>query len=276
MSESFPKAFDYNDYRIFLSDIVAAPQKYKGLSLRKIAELASFKNPVFISRVIQRNTSLTPQSARKLGHRFGMKSLEIEYLCLLVAFNDAKTEKVKQSAHDDLLTLSKRIQSRTLIESEAQYFMIPALFELIGLEPYCLKSEKEIAETLGLPVSRVRDAFDCLRHLGLIEESVIGWKKKAESLQTPPEFQSLALRELQLTMIEKAKASLQQDPPEVRGFYALTLGLSAPEIQTLKERLFKFCQDQLLEYQESTAESDQVFQLNINFFPLLRPVMTRS
>lgn len=79
-----------------------------------------------------------------------------------------------------------------------------------------------------------------------------------------------AVRRFHLEMLERAAASIDAVEPERRDISAMTVCVRADSVAELKQKLRDF-REQFIGLCDSQDAPDQVYQVNIQFFPLSKP-----
>lgn len=128
------------------------------------------------------------------------------------------------------------------------------------------KSPADIAKALRLPQPKFLRALANLEKTGLLKREGNSLKGTHHSLGTSRGIPSPALREAHSQYIEKAKTALNDFSVNERDITGTTLAVSTKNLPKAKELIRQF-RAELSELLEQ-GETDDVFRLNIQLFPL--------
>ena len=105
--------------------------------------------------------------------------------------------------------------------------------------------------------------------LGFIQKDKNGnWKQCSNVVSTGDEARSHLLFNYHLNLIELTKSSLHEIKAEKRDISAITVGLAESKIPVIKKRIQEF-RKEILEIVSEDSETERVYQMNIQFFPLM-------
>jgi uncharacterized protein (TIGR02147 family) len=90
-------------------------------------------------------------------------------------------------------------------------------------------------------------------------------------LSTGPEVKSLAITNFHREMLRLASESIERYPASERDISTLTLRINSASMAEIKRRIIEF-RKELLEFALNEESSDQVLQINLQFFPLTKKV----
>ncbi|MEW6778102.1 MAG: DUF4423 domain-containing protein, partial [Bdellovibrionota bacterium] len=119
--------------------------------------------------------------------------------------------------------------------------------------------------------AEAKKALELLKRVGLARRGEDGRLRPAETnLITPPNVQSLAVRNYHRAMLEKAAASLDGLPQETRNVTSLTFTLRKDQYEELCKRIWEFEREVIEKNTEEPGGSSEVFVLGVQLFPLTR------
>ncbi len=266
-----PSVFEYLDYRAFLKDMTTFLKDEKHLSLRQIGKLMGFKSQSYLSMLLDKSRNLKPQTARSVGHRLGLKTQELSFFETLVRFNQSETAEERDQHYQQLLKFRKFKEIYRTAEVDYEFFN--AWYYVILLEALATswgkKSIREMAQSLRVNESQVRDAIEGLVRRGFLEKTDEGYSRRDPTIETPADIQNIYLRNFHRQMINQAMSALDTVPTPDRYIGGLSISLTRENFEKVKALLFKLQQEVNADYSES-ADPDAVYQLNIQFFPVLR------
>jgi uncharacterized protein (TIGR02147 family) len=84
---------------------------------------------------------------------------------------------------------------------------------------------------------------------------------------TNRQWRSLAVKAFQAETIKLALESLDRHARPRRDISTVTVSIAEKDLPTLRERIAEFRND-ILKMAEASAETDSVYQLNVQLFPL--------
>jgi uncharacterized protein (TIGR02147 family) len=109
-----------------------------------------------------------------------------------------------------------------------------------------------------------------LKKLGFIRKTDGGWEPVEKTMQSDPEVSHVYAARFHREMIRLGMESISRFTHDLRDISGTTLRLSRHDIPRVKTLLQNF-RRQLLDFAASSENADQVYQLNFQFFPLIKP-----
>lgn len=243
----------------------------KQFSFRFFSKEAGLSSPNFLKLVMDGQRNLTQSSIIKFSKAFKHTQQEIDFFENLVLFNQAQTSEEKNKFYLKL-TKSRRYREIKKLEKEQVQFyshwVHSALREMVALSNF-KEDVTWLSERLEVSEKEVKDSLDLLLKLNLIQRNKEGKLIQSDGLiSAGPEIQKMSLINFHQEMLNKTKASLERVPSDQRDISAVTLGVSQDMLPALKECVAQFHQDMLAIISNSKCSLDQVYQLNIQLFPL--------
>lgn len=272
--EHLPNVTEYLNYRQFLQDFYLSKKKENAsYSYRVFVNKGDLGSPSHLKMVIDGSRNLTLNTIPKYINALGLKKKrDIQFFELLVQYNQEDNADQKIKYFNDIMTL-KRKQGLSLLEKHqfdllAHWFHV-AIYVLIDLDDF--KNNLEwISERLRKKVStkQVSEALASLETLGLIEkDKAKGYRQISGALSTADDLRHLSVHSYHKDMIELALGSLSNDSSEMREFNGVTLKISKDKLPLLKEKIRTFRRE-INELTSNMDGLDQVYQLNVQLFPL--------
>ncbi len=133
-----------------------------------------------------------------------------------------------------------------------------------------LKAPEQVAERLGISLKLAREAVERLVHLGLLKKERGILKRQAPPLDTGSDVPSQALRKHNREKMELAIRSLEEVPVSERDVSSLTLAFDPHHLEKVKGEIARF-KERVRKIGESKSVRE-VYSLNIQFFPLSKPI----
>jgi uncharacterized protein (TIGR02147 family) len=269
-----PEIFAYTDYRSFLKDLLEERKREsQGFSHRAVLAKMGISSTGFLANVISGRKNLTPGQAQKLAAVLKLRAGEARYFESLVLFTQARSLEEK-NAQLKRLVANQRVETRALTRKQLNLFSrwhYVVLREMLYF--HRLKDDYRKAARMLIPPIGAEEAERAVRELESLElierdgEGVL--KQKDAAVTTGNEIRSLQVANFQMEMIELAKAALDRMPMAERDISCMTVTLSMDSFEQVKSEIQAF-RKRLSAIAVADAKSDQVFQCNIQFFPVTR------
>ena len=270
-----PNIFEYYDYRLFLRDLVEYERKRNPVfSNRYIVRRAGFKSPTALKHVIDGKRNLSLESANKFASALKIEGIKRHYFLTLVIFNQTESLAEREKYLKELVEL-KRSENPSLLD-EGKYDVLSkwyhlAIREIVDL-PDFKNSVKWISRILTpqITMQDVADSLDLLKKLGLIQKKEGRYQQSENILETDERVRSVKVAEYHRQMIQLGAESITRFPGNERDISGTTLRISREDVQNVKILLKEF-RKKLLNLAVNSANADQIYQLNFQFFPLVIP-----
>ena len=271
-----PDLFETIDYRDWLRRWFdarkAADHRY---SHRVFARRAGIRSPSLLNEVIKGNRNLSPRTTEGFIRALALTQEEAGFFEALVQLDQAETDAARNAAWDRVSASRRFRQARPLDRATVRYlsnWYIPATRELAHRADF-RDDPGWLARQLlpAITVAQARDALATLRDLGLLVTDTSGAVRPADvSVVTPHEVSGLAAHNYHRGMIARAGDSLEGVEPGERHLCAVTVGIPEHLVPQLKDALNAF-QERLLDLCDAhAAETERVYQINLQLFPLSR------
>jgi len=265
--------FEYLDYRAALRDLYAFKKEHEyGFSHRVFSRRASLRSTNFLKLVMDGKRNLSSDAAERFARALGLSGAAAEYFCELVGYNQASDSRERSRSYERLTRLRPQRALRELAAHQAAYhesWYIPAIRELAA-RPDFRDDPAWIGRTLvpHISAAKARHGLTTLLSLGLLIRDAQGRVTPADPLITTglnPLGHHVA--DYHRAMLERAAASIDLFPRELREIASLTLCIDESMLSVLKRRLQEFRRE-ILQDAERAGEPQRVVQLNFQLFPL--------
>lgn len=259
---------DYEDYRPYLRDVLQEKiAKNPSFSLRRMAEFCGV-SPACLSRILQAKRRLAAETATKIINAFRLSAKDADYFHTLVAIERCQDPKEKDRL---LLKLAKNRNQKTATISMEVFRMVADWQHFALLSLVTTKGFKEdstwISKRLGISTTEAKQALQRLLDLGLLKKSAQGeWVVSEPNIQTVHDQAEAAVRENHRQHLTKAAQGLSSVPLDLREFNNLSVCMSLAQTPKAKQRIREFLDSFNEEF--DLSKSDEVFQLNVQFYPL--------
>lgn len=223
------------------------------------------KNPAYSLRAFARDLGISKTSLGDVinGQR-KLSQQNIKILADSLGLSEAEMNALKA----DLLTSGI---PRDVIEGDDlsliedwHYLAILNLARIKG----ALFSAEWVGERLGIPVNTASTALRELSERNLIEDCEGILVRKSKLLTTSTDIPSSSIMEHHRQSIDKALSALEEVEVELRDFTAVTYAINLKNLKEAKELILNFHRKlgKVLE----TEDAQEVYRLNIQFFPLTK------
>jgi uncharacterized protein (TIGR02147 family) len=266
--------FDYVDYRFFLTDYLNQQKTAtRGFSLRSFAQKAGVAASL-LNDILSMRQNLTVQAMHKYATAMALGAKEIAYFEALVGFNNASTNQEKNRFFGEMVHLRGRSAVKFIDHQQYEYFSEwyhAVVRELVTHGGMGCDADK-ISQCIDPVVSpaKVKKSIALLQELGLIYEVDGVWHASDKVLSSEYQIQSVALKNYHTGMLERAVESLDNHTSDEREFQGLTLSVSKATFMQMKNRIRSFSDELLAMAASETVEADEVYQINLQMFPLTK------
>lgn len=264
--------FDYLDYREFFRDFyLEQKRKHSYFSFRFLSAKSGI-DPAHIARVFQCKRHLSEKSLAPFVALCKFSDEEQCYFDHLVAFNMARTERQATQTFEALLSLSS-VKAQTLRAEQYAFYTrwyYTAVRALIAMRGFSVNDAAKIARMLTPAIStrQAREAIKLLLKLQLVTRNTDDILCCTDThITTGQKWQSIAARTFQAETLRLALESLDRHPKEMRDISTVTVGIKQGKIEEMRQRIAEF-RKSIMHLAEEDHEPDDIFQLNIQLFPL--------
>lgn len=274
-SSSLPDIYNAKDYRSFLRDYFESKKaKNPKYSFSVFSRFLGFTSRSFIQDVISGKKNISLESLDKFRVLFPRRVDSFEHFRKLVLRD--QTKKDTERSYYDSQVIFERSKNKHEMPSHdyslySDWYFVPIFF--LACDPSFQSDADWIAKKLMFRVSKesIRKAVDILYELKY-------WEKDSDG-KTNPRFDVISshaeadrniLKLFHSRMIELARQACEFQFNE-RILNATTLLINETQLNDIRERIFKFKETELSEYQTSNIESGQkkrVYQFQFAVFPL--------
>lgn len=270
-----PVVYDYLQYRAYLKDMFEYKKAtHDFFSYRFFAKEAGFASPNYLKLVTDGQRSLTNTSIEKIAKGFELKKQEREFFEYLVFMNQASTHDEQNRYYRKMLSIKGYTNTHRLEKASYDYFAkwyYPAIREIITFRDHRFTPE-QIADRLNPEITpkEAEKALRLLLELKLIEKDSDGrWQQCDKIVSTGPEVKSLAIANYHKEMLKLASDAIERYLSEERDITAITLSVKRETLVDIKARIASFRRE-LLELASNDEDSDQIYQINFQVFPLTK------
>lgn len=274
-SAAKPDIYLYFNYREYLSALFKYNKAINPVfSHRYIVSKAGFKSPNSLKNVINGERHISIEGAERFALAFKMDDQERRYFIALVKFNSTDTSSEKERCLSELMTLRSASLPARLSQDQMNILSAwwhVAIREMVALPDF--KNSPLWVSRVLIPAISHADAAASLRMLkktGFIRKTAGGWEPVDKSMKTDAEVKHVYAGKFHREMIELGRASIGRFTHDKREVSGTTMRIAKDDVPKIKALLQHF-RRQLLDFAVNSESADQVYQLNFQFFPLVRP-----
>ncbi len=238
--------------------------KNPSYSLRSYAKHLGI-SPATLSGVINGKRKLSPDKIGKIGLSIGLSPEQIWNY-------QRETLGIKNNSQEDHFNEL----SQDLFIMVSNWYHL-AILEVMKLNDF-QANEKWIANRLKIKPSQVKFAIERLQRIGILEITKNNvWIDKMNGFTShyQKEKTSEARKNYQRELLEKSLMSLNEDDYSVRDHSSTSMAIHTKDIGKAKDLIKNFRQE-LSKALEKNAKPNEVYQLQISFFPLTKEIKRGS
>lgn len=232
------------------------------------------KNPRFSFRSLAKKVGISPGCLNELMH--GKRPLSEFYANKIVLGLELDINE-RNEIYSLIATRSRKFAVQKTLEDQElelithwEHFAILNLFRMKNFQA----DPVWIGERIGIPVEKAEHSLQLLMNLGFIKRKGNSIARAVASLSTTTDIPSQALVNAHISDLKKAIDVLQSTPTDVRDFSSITMAINPEKIAEAKKYIKKFRRKFSILVEE--GDQTEVYNLNIQFFPLTRPMKDTS
>lgn len=265
----------YTDYRQFLKDFYEdRKSRPRGFSYRQFCQKAGLTSPSLLKEVMDGKRNLTESTIAQFSQGLGLTEGDAAFFAALVRFNQSVDPGLKQQCLEQMRWLRRQITTAVVPMDRYDYYSkwyLPVLRELAPLRDWN-DDWPALARRVRprIRAKEAREGIELLLKLGFLRQDGSRWIQAEPVIGTGGEVDSLAVRAGNREYARMGAQSIDELPLAERDVSTLIVGLPnfarslvKQEIREFKERLIRLAQDH--------PDSDDVFAVNVQFFPLSQP-----
>ena len=269
-----PDLFSYLDYRLYLGDwFTWRKLDNPRFSHRMFARLAGFRSPSLLHLVIKGERNITSRTLQSFIKALALDKEAAQFFSLLVELETGRDAEQKNLTWQRI-SATRRFQDARHIDGEAFRYLsrwyYPAIRELAschGFRPDAAWIARKLQPKIT--TQQAEDALGTLFELGLLVDNEGTVTATDQDAVTPHEVLGLAVHNYHLGMLTRAMEAIEGVRPPFRHLGAVTVAIPRGQVPALKRELAAF-QERILHLCDG-AGADQVYQVNLQLFPLSAP-----
>ena len=262
----------YTGYRQYIADYYADKKAKSAFTWQEFARAAGFSSPVYLKYVSEGKFNLSEAAVERVASAMHLVDIEREYFREMVRFDHAKTDKAKKESFQKLMAMAESRKAK-IIEADAfRYFdswKNPVLRELAPSMPGAKPLALAKACRPKVSAAEVSESLNFLVKANLLQKDEEGNYKQTDKVLTtgPMEVTPVVVRGLHRQMGEIALEAIEGVPQDERHFSGVTLGITQNAYDEIVAEINAF-RKKIIEIATRENETDEVYRLNIQFFPM--------
>lgn len=236
-------------------EFVRRTKKNPSYSLRAFAQHLNM-NHATLSSLLSGKRKITAATIQKIAAALDLGPTELAQF--------AKTNPNQNSKIENYFV----IQQDAFTAMSEWYF--DAILELSLIPNFCLQSDI-ISKSIGITNLQAKIALETLERLELLSQDAAGNYKlqhKNSINILDSDFTSAANRKYQKSILEKSFEALEKVDRKKRDHTSTTMAINNADLPKAKELIQKFRHDLNAYLQRAEAKPNEVYQLQVAFFPL--------
>jgi len=268
-----PDLKQYWDYRVYLKDLYDERKRDDWFFSYRFFGAKLGVNPGYLVKVLQGQAHLARRSLDTLIDFLKLQGSQAELLEALFVFTKAVQPSERHNAYEKIMQL-KGFPTGLVQHDQSEYFRkwyYPVVRSLVGLP-----NEKADSESLAarlepaISVDEAQNALLILEQLGMIRNMGKNRFELVENFVSSGQDVSVdSVRGFQRETMRLASDSLERIPKEQREISTVTVTLSLADLIEARERTRIF-RESILKLSSETRDACEVYQLNIQLFPLTK------
>lgn len=264
--------FEYTGYRQYIADFYAERKVKSAFTWREFARMAGFSSSVHLKYVSEGRFNLGEDAVERVAKAMGLSGNRLEYFRAMVEFDHAVTDNIKKEIFERMLSIAKQSNAKVIEGDAFRYFdswKNPVLRELAPTMPGAKPLALAKACRPKVTAAEVSESLNFLVKANLLLKDANGNYVQTDKFVTtgPMEAAPVAIRGLHRQMGEIALDTIEGVPQNERHFSGVTLGITRKAYDKIVAEL-DACRRKIIEIATAEDETDEVYRLNLQFFPM--------
>ena len=271
---------EYTDYRKAILDYYQERKRVSAFTWRDFAKKAGFTSAVYLKYVGEGKKNLSAAGALQTAQAMGLDGYELDYFGLLVEYAHAKNDDVKRNVFAKICALADSQRVKIVGKDDFKFFSSwknIVLREIAPAMPGAKPLEMAKVCKPTMTAAEVTGILNFLVKSGLLEKGADGFYHQTNRTLFMDSFdvKALAAQDLQAQMGELASEAIRNMPKSERNMSGLTLGLTERSHGRIEQEIVEF-RRRIMAIATEDAETEQVFRLNLQLFPLSERIIGRK
>ena len=263
---------EYTSYRQYIADYYAERKAKSAFSWQEFASLAGFSSSIFLKYVSEGRYNLGEATAVRVATAMKLADYECNFFVELVKFDHAKTDAEKKAAYGKMISIAEAHKAKVLEGDSFRFFSDwknPVIRELAPAMPGAKPLALAHACREKITAAEVSETLNFLVKAGLLQKDDAGNYTQTEKSVTtgPMEVTPVAVRGMHRQMGEFALDAIEGVPQAERHFSGVTLGVTHEAYNEIVQEIAE-CRKRVIAIATRDSAVDEVYRLNMQFFPM--------
>ena len=265
---------EYTNYRQYIADYYAEKKAKSAFTWQVLTRAAGFSSPVYLKYVSEGRFNLSEEAAARVASAMGLENYELDYFCEMVKFDHAKKDEEKKAIFNKMLAIADIHKVRIIEGDSFRYFESwknPVLRELAPAMPGAKPLALAKACRPEVTAAEVSESLNFLLKSNFLQKDENGnYVQTEKSITTGPmDVTPLAVRGMHRQMGEFALDAIEGVSQDGRHFSGLTLGVTRRAYDEIVQEIAAF-RKKIIAIATRDDETDEVYRLNVQFFPMTK------
>ena len=265
---------EYTNYRQYIADYYAEKKAKSAFTWQVLTRAAGFSSPVYLKYVSEGRFNLSEDAAARVASALGLENYELDYFCEMVKFDHAKKDEEKKAIFNKMLAIADIHKVRIIEGDSFRYFESwknPVLRELAPAMPGAKPLALAKACRPEVTAAEVSESLNFLLKSNFLQKDENGnYVQTEKSITTGPmDVTPLAVRGMHRQMGEFALDAIESVSQDERHFSGLTLGVTRRAYDEIVQEIAA-CRKKIIAIATRDDETDEVYRLNVQFFPMTK------
>ena len=265
---------EYTNYRQYIADYYAEKKAKSAFTWQVLTRAAGFSSPVYLKYVSEGRFNLSEDAAARVASAMGLENYELDYFCEMVKFDHAKKDEEKKAIFNKMLAIADIHKVRIIEGDSFRYFESwknPVLRELAPAMPGAKPLALAKACRPEVTAAEVSESLNFLLKSNFLQKDENGnYVQTEKSITTGPmDVTPLAVRGMHRQMGEFALDAIEEVSQDERHFSGLTLGVTRSAYDEIVQEIAAF-RKKIIAIATRDDETDEVYRLNVQFFPMTK------
>lgn len=234
--------------------------------------MAGFSLSVHLKYVSEGRFNLGEEAVERVAKAMGLGGNRLEYFRAMVEFDHAITDNIKKEFFEKMLSIAKQSNAKVIEGDAFRYFdswKNPVLRELAPAMPGAKPLALAHACRPKISAAEVSESLNFLVKANLLSKDADGNYVQTDKYVTagPMEAAPVAIRGLHRQMGEIALEAIEGVPQSERHFSGVTLGITRSAYDEIIA-VIDDCRRKIIEIATRDDSTDEVYRLNMQFFPM--------
>jgi uncharacterized protein (TIGR02147 family) len=276
MKQKFANIYNYANYREFLEEY--QKNRYavdKSFSRTKVCQRLGLPNTKSFFRDVLAGKSISKNFVERFIQAFELDKKEARYFRVLVQFTQSQAEEERERLFDQLISLNQT--PKRFIQSDSYAFYSARHHSLVraALDVYTITDNyKYLGSRLIPPISakEARSSLALLARLKMAKRNKKGqWLQTEKSASAGFCGKNELVKQFQLGKLEQGKKAMLSALNYPNQTLTMTLSLSGAMLEKLEKKVENFRAEVRSMVHKDENPAEQVYQVNVQYFPQSKP-----